>query len=65
MSDRAEQDQSLSQGAAPPEPPAERPSQRIQIGSQRDRGEEPEAEVPKANPVTPVKAAQPKKEVKH
>jgi ribosomal protein S1 len=49
----------------------ERPSQRIQIGSQRKSAagdESPEAvaeEAPKPKPVMPVKTAQPKKEQKH
>ena len=44
---------------------AERPSQRIQIGSQRERTDATEAEAPKPNPVMPVTAPPPKKEVKH
>src|SRR5262245_42761791 len=48
----------------------ERPSQRIQIGSQRKvaAGESSETaveEAPKPKPVMPVKTAQPKKEQKH
>jgi ribosomal protein S1 len=45
------------------EPVAERPSQRIQIGSQRESTVAEEAPQPK--PVLPVKSAAPKKEVKH
>ena len=48
---------------SPPLHRAERPSQRIQIGSQRENAVEEEAPQPK--PVMPVKSAQPKKEPKH
>ena len=46
--------------------PSERPSQRIQIGSQRKGvAEAPAEEAPKAKPVTPVTPPAPKKEPKH
>jgi ribosomal protein S1 len=59
MSDENPTDQAASTDTA------ERPSQRIQIGSQRNTGDEPAEDAPKAKPILPVKAAAPKKEVKH
>lgn len=52
-----------SQPTAPAETPAERPSQRIQIGSQRDSMSA--AEPPQPKPVTPVAPPKPKKEEQH
>lgn len=61
--DSSVENQSIAPDAVSAEPAAERPSQRIQIGSQRETAvaEEP----PQPKPVMPVKAAQPKKEPKH
>ncbi len=61
--DLSAENQPVAPDSAPAEPAAERPSQRIQIGSQRETAvvEEP----PQPKPVMPVKVAQPKKEVKH
>lgn len=61
--DSSAENQSVVPDAAPAEPAAERPSQRIQIGSQRETAvaEEP----PQPKPVMPVKLAQPKREQKH
>ena len=58
--DSSAENQPVAPDAAPAEAAAERPSQRIQIGSQRETAvaEEP----PQPKPVMPVKAAQPKKE---
>jgi hypothetical protein len=58
-------DSSADEKSSLPEaaPQVERPSQRIQIGSQRDSAANVEA--PKPKPVTPVKDAPPKKEQKH
>jgi small subunit ribosomal protein S1 len=57
------ENQSATQEAVSPEAVAERPSQRIQIGSQRETAVAEEAPQPK--PVMPVKTAAPKKEQKH
>jgi small subunit ribosomal protein S1 len=61
--DSSTESQPANIDAVPAEPPAERPSQRIQIGSQR----EPSAveEPPQPKPVTPVKSSQPRQETKH
>ena len=61
--DSSVENQTVAPDAAPVEPAAERPSQRIQIGSQRETAVA--EEVPQPKPVTPVKTAAPKKEVQH
>jgi small subunit ribosomal protein S1 len=56
---------SPAENSTPPqEPAAERPSQRIQIGSQRPRADEPAEAAPQPKPVMPAKAP-PKKEPTH
>ena len=61
--DSSAENQPVVPDAASADPAAERPSQRIQIGSQRETAvaEEP----PQPKPVMPVKVAQPKREQKH
>ncbi|MEX2091902.1 MAG: S1 RNA-binding domain-containing protein, partial [Pirellulales bacterium] len=61
--DLSAENQPVAPDATPAESAAERPSQRIQIGSQRETAVAEEAPQPK--PVTPVKTAAPKKEVQH
>jgi small subunit ribosomal protein S1 len=61
--DSSVENQPVAPEAVPAEPAAERPSQRIQIGSQRETAAV--VEPPQPKPVMPVKVAQPKKEVKH
>jgi small subunit ribosomal protein S1 len=61
--DSSTESQPVNVDALPAEPPAERPSQRIQIGSQRETSGVDEPPQPK--PVTPVKASQPRQEIKH
>jgi len=53
-----------AEAAVPDGPAAERPSQRIQIGSQRNASGGG-TELPQPKPVTPVKAPAPKQETKH
>lgn len=61
--DSSTENPSAAPDAATAETATERPSQRIQIGSQRET--DPEAEKPQPKPIMPVKTAQPKKEHKH
>jgi hypothetical protein len=61
--DSSTENPSAAPDAASAETAIERPSQRIQIGSQRDT--DPESEKPQPKPIMPVKTAQPKKEQKH
>jgi small subunit ribosomal protein S1 len=62
--DSPDTDQFPSHAPAPDPPAAERPSQRIQIGSQRGGGDAI-AEQPQPSPLAPVAKSAPKREPKH